>query len=53
MKTYRRLSRNKRDDIAVLVNCGHSPRKAAFHLDQSLGPLSMELKRNRWGNRET
>ena len=47
MKTYRHLSRNERDEIAVLVNRGHSLRRVAFYLGRSHSSLVRELKRNK------
>lgn len=47
MKRYRRLSRNERDEIAVLVNRGHSLRRVAFYLGRSHSSLVRELQRNR------
>lgn len=47
MKTYRRLSRNERDEIAVMMNRGYSLRQIAFWLGRSHSSLSRELTRNK------
>src|SRR3990167_7317121 len=47
MKKYRHLSRNERDEIAVLVNRGHSLRRVGFFLGRSHSSLVRELKRNK------
>ncbi len=47
MKKYRHLSRNERDDIAVLVNRGHSIRTVAFFIGRSPSSVSRELRRNK------
>ena len=47
MKTYRHLSRNERDEVAVLLARRASIRKIAFHLGRSPSTLSRELKRNK------
>jgi IS30 family transposase len=46
MKTYRRLSRNERDEIAVLLARKWPIRKIAFLMSRSHGTISRELKRN-------
>lgn len=47
MKRYRRLSRNERDEIAVMINRGYSIRQVAFWLGRSHSSLSRELRRNK------
>jgi IS30 family transposase len=51
MKSYRRLSRNERDEIAVMMNRGHSLRQVAFWLGRSHSSLSRELVRNKGSHR--
>ena len=46
MKTYRRLSKNDRDEIAVLLARKWPLRKIAFLMGRSHTTLSRELKRN-------
>ena len=47
MKTYRRLSRNERDEIAVLLARKWPLRKIAFLMSRSHATISRELKRNK------
>lgn len=47
MKRYRRLSRNERDEIAVLLARKWPMRKIAFLMGRSHTTLSRELKRNK------
>ena len=47
MKTYRRLSRNERDEIAVLLARKWPIRKIAFQMSRSHTSISREIKRNR------
>ena len=47
MKTYRRLSRNERDEIAVLLARKWPIRKIAFMMGRSHSTLSRELRRHK------
>jgi len=47
MKTYRRLSRNERDEISALLARKWPIRKIAFLMGRSHGTISRELKRNK------
>jgi transposase, IS30 family len=47
MKTYRRLSRNERDEIAVLLARRWPIRKIAFLMSRSHATISREIKRNK------
>jgi len=47
MKKYRHLSRNERDEIAVLLARKWPIRKIAFLMSRSHGTISRELKRNK------
>ena len=50
MKTYRRLSRNERDEIAVLLARKWPLRKIAFWMSRSHATISRELRRNKGKN---
>lgn len=47
MKTYRRLSQNDRDEIAVLLARKWPIRKIAFYMSRPHSTISRELKRNK------